>query len=268
MFEDTDAGCEQPSSSSVTGVLPQDAAASSMTKTSFQSLSDMFPNMPVDYAARLEANPEFSEALLKLLNNCNPEHQANTFNAFNKPRLDLKAVTAKITLASQALEDGCSNIAYRLERLGGDAQKKLTSSNECVASYKQQAYTAMACTLASSSIPDREKSGFFLSCLENFLRDSNNQYHSELNKDRAPWIRKALNAITWTLSVLLTITVPCGFFCSTALHVRKYARTGDYGFFARPESATNLRVTELNVANEVGQGFFEDQMDLVANSHR
>lgn len=267
MFEDTEAGCEQPSSSSGKDVLVQDAAASSMTETPFQSLSDMFPNMPVDYAARLEANPEFSVALLKLLNNCHPEHQENTFNAFNKPELNLKAVTLKITRASQALEDGCRDIVARLERLGGDAQEKLISSNQYVASYKQQAYRAMACTLASSSTPDREKSGFFLSCLENFLRDSNNQYHSELNKDRAPWIRKALNAITWTLSALLTITVPCGFFCSSALHLQKYTRTGDFGFFARPESATNLRVTELNMANEVGQGFFEDQMDLVANSH-
>lgn len=238
-------------SASYTNDMDARAVSGSVTEMPHIQLSQMFPDVTPEYVETLTNNPEFSEALLNLLNNCSETHRKTIFSYFqNNSRLNPKTAAVTMAHASQALEDGCRDIRERLERLGEEARGKLTSFDSHINKYKSQVYAAIGTALSGSHTVEGRNRNFW-ETLQSLKRDDN-QFYDALNQDRAPWIRKALNAITWTLSILLSVTIPFAGMCvMLPLHLRNEARTRDFGFFARPESAAKLRATELNVANEL-----------------
>ncbi|MGQ3891299.1 hypothetical protein [Legionella sp. CNM-4043-24] len=133
--------------------------------------------------------------------------------------------------AMRGVEIKCRNIR---EYLGTHSRQKLEAFNACIRQYRIDLYTAIDRELTRG---ENEPSSF-----NEDIEEAQAPLRQALEEDRHPWLRQSLKLITNFLAIVFTL----------GYANRKHeAKTGDYAFFARPESAKKLRMMDKEVIQTI-----------------
>ncbi|QDQ39928.1 hypothetical protein E3226_005705 [Legionella geestiana] len=202
-----------------------------------------FPEMESAQFGQLCTHQYLSQGLMRLTEDSDRVVLQGYFNGLMAVPENRKAAVGRaLNEATLALDEGCGRIRARLERLGVEAQAKLSGFDQNVAAFKGLMRVAIVERLTAGGASDNLNARF-----TGVMEQAEAQFDAVLNVDRDPWLRQALNAVVWAVAVAVSIVFPpLGLWVGAAIQSRHEA-TGDYGFFSRTESSAMAHVTNRTV---------------------
>lgn len=202
-----------------------------------------FPVMSSMQFRHLCENQSLAQGLVRLTGNVDQNMRQYYFNALMAvPVTRKEAVGRALNDAAEALDAGCHRIRNRLVGLSDAAATKLHDFDQNVAAFKGLMHVAIVTRLTAPGAPEALNAAF-----THALEQAEEQFDRVLNVDRAPWLRRALNAISWAVAVAVSIACPpLGLWVAAAMQSH-HEKTGDIGFFSRTESSAMAHETNRNM---------------------